>query len=283
MNPIYQSEKNKLSGFPLEHRKILEYSDQGFVIRDEPLAVESLLTVVIQDRVYQHLLYLPGKEKELALGFLLTSGMIEGLEDIASLEFIPGSPPSRPNRVRLQLTQKRVPGQIYEDHSALAQSVLYDQPEAFRKIIAAAFSLADYPPVRIKAQLLRSLVEKLPDHQLLYRQTRATHAILLAEPKSGEIIFGAEDVGRHNAFDKVIGQALLEGVVLVDKAIILSGRSSFEMVLKAARAGLPLIAAVSAPTLLAMKLAECQGITLVASVRDNKMKIYSHPERVIDS
>ncbi len=118
-------------------------------------------------------------------------------------------------------------------------------------------------------------MEKLPEHQLFYRQTRATHAILLAEARTGEIILGAEDVGRHNAFDKVIGQALLKHMVLADKAIILSGRSSFEMVLKAARAELPLIAAVSASALLEVKLVECQGITLVASVRDNQMKIYS--------
>jgi FdhD protein len=104
----------------------------------------------------------------------------------------------------------------------------------------------------------------------------------LAEATNGEIILGAEDVGRHNAFDKVIGQALLEHMVLIDKVIILSGRSSFEMVLKAARVGLPLIAAVSAPTLPTVKLAEYQGVTLVASIRDNKMKIYSHPERLTD-
>ncbi len=281
MNSILEGERNKLSG--LEHRKILEYSDQGFVSRNEPLAVESLLTVVIQDQVYQHMLYLPGKEKELALGFLLTSGVIESLEDIASFEFLPESPPTRPNQVKIRLAREIGPGKIQDSHGPLAQAVLHGQAEASRKITAAAFSSNACPPLRIKAAHLQALVGKLPEHQLLYRQTRATHAILLAEAMSGEIILGAEDVGRHNAFDKVIGQALLEHMVLADKAIILSGRSSFEMVLKAARAGLPLIAAVSAPTLLAVNLAECQGITLVASVRENKMKIYSHPERLIDS
>ncbi len=280
MNSTSEPERNKLSGFPLEHRKILEYSDQGFVTRDEPLAVESLLTLFIQDQPYQDMLYLPGKEKELALGYLLTSGVIESMEDIASFEFFPKVPPLRPNQVRLQLTREIGPGRIHDNHAALAQAVLSEQAEAYRSLTAAAFSSPDCPPLRIKAAHLQTLVEKLPEHQSLYRQTRATHAILLADATSGQIILGAEDVGRHNAFDKVIGQAFLEHIVLADKVIILSGRSSFEMVLKAARAGLPLIAAVSAPTLLAVKLAEYQGITLVASIRENKMKIYSHPERL---
>jgi FdhD protein len=282
MNPISKPGKNKLFSLSVEHRQILEYSDQGFVSRDEPLAVESLLTLFIQDQPFQHMLYLPGKEKELALGFLLTSGVIESLEDIASFEFLPESPPLRPNQVKIQLAREMGPAKIPDNHGALAQAVLHGQAEASRSLTAAAFSSTDCPPLRIKAAQLQTLVEKLPEQQLLYRQTRATHAILLADATSGEIIFGAEDVGRHNAFDKVIGKALLEHIVLADKVIILSGRSSFEMVLKAARAGLPLIAAVSAPTLLAVKLAECQGITLAASIRENKMKIYAHPERLID-
>ena len=274
--------RNEPQGPPLEHRKILEYSDEGFIFKDEPLAVESLLTLFIQDRVSHHFLYLPGKERELALGFLLTSGVIEGLDDVAGLEFIPGSPPSSPNQVRIQLTQEVGRGKILENHSSLAQAVLYAQPEALRSLTAAAFSRSESQSLRLEASRLRSLVDKLPEHQVLYHRTRATHAILLAEAATGEIIFGAEDVGRHNAFDKVIGRALSEHLVLADKIIILSGRSSFEMVIKAARAGLPVIAAVSAPTLLAVKLAVCQGITLVASIRENKMKIYSHPERLTD-
>jgi hypothetical protein len=143
MNSILEGEGNKLSG--LEHRKILEYSNQGFVSRNEPLTVESLLIVVIQDRIYQHMLYLPGKEKELALGFLLTSGVIESLEDIASFEFLPESPPSRPNQVKIWLAREAGLGKIQDNHGALAQAVLHGQAEASRKITAVPFC-ASRPP-----------------------------------------------------------------------------------------------------------------------------------------
>ena len=265
-------------GDVVSHRLIHQYFPHAAEIREEPLAVESLLHLMVQGRLYQNMLYMPGKEKELALGFLLTSGVIESLEDVAELALVPGTPERPFLAVEVSLTGPQ-PEALRDMPVRLAEAVLANLPEASERVTARAFA-APAPPQKLRAEQLRALVEQLPTYQQLYSLTRATHAILLADPHTGTIITGAEDVGRHNAFDKVIGRALLDHLPLHDKVVVLSGRASFEMVLKAARGGLPVMAAVSAPTLLAVRLAEAQGITLATSIRNHTVKVYSHPERL---
>jgi FdhD protein len=276
------SEDKRLPGNHHEvvcHRRIHQYSPHAGEILEEPLVAESLLRLMVQGRLYQNMLYMPGREKELVLGFLLTSGVIERLEDVAELALVPGTPEQPFLAAEVSLSGART--EAFRDKPArLAQAVLAGLPEASERITASAFA-GPGPPLQLRAGQLRALVEQLPPYQQLYSLTRATHAILLADPHTGTIIEGAEDVGRHNAFDKVIGQALLDQLALHDKVVVLSGRASFEMVLKAARAGLPIMAAVSAPTLLAVRLAEAQDITLAASIRDHMVKVYSHPDRLV--
>ncbi len=267
-----------IPGGVVARRLIHQYSPQAGETREEPLVVESLLRLMVQGRLYQNMLYMPGQEKELALGFLLTSGVIEGLEEVAELVLVPGTPERPFMAVEVSLTKGR-PETRRDMPVRLAEAVLADLPEATERVTARAFA-EPTPPLQLRAGQLRALVEQLPEQQKLYSLTRATHAILLADPHTGTIITGAEDVGRHNAFDKVIGRALLDHLPLHDKVVVLSGRASFEMVLKAARGGLPVMAAVSAPTLLAVRLAEAQGITLAASIHDDTVKVYSHPERL---
>jgi FdhD protein len=103
--------------------------------------------------------------------------------------------------------------------------------------------------------------------------------VALASP-DGKIFLTAEDVGRHNAMDKVIGRAFLERRDLSRMAALLSGRISFEMALKAIRAGIPILAAVSAPTTMALELAQELNLTTVGFARDGRMNIYTHPERI---
>ena len=275
------SEDERLLGNPLEvvsRRLIHQYFPHAGEIREEPLVTESLLQLMVQGRLYQNMLYMPGKEKELVLGYLLTSGIIERLEDVAELVMVPGTPEQPFLAVEVSLSKPR-PDTLRDMSVKIAQAVLADLPEASVRITASAFAVPD-PSLKLRAGQLRVLVEQFPKYQQLYSLTRATHAILLADPYTGTIITGAEDVGRHNAFDKVIGRALIDHMTLHDKVVVLSGRVSFEMVLKAARGGLPVMAAVSAPTLLAVRLAEAQGITLAASIRDHMVKVYSHPERL---
>jgi len=245
----------------------------------EMLAREALLTIRVGAVVAARQLYLPGMEVELALGHLLTSGIIDRLEDVRASEFQPAAADGQAGGVvQVRLVRER---EEFPDYSAwLPEALLRHDPASGNRLAVTAPEGAE-SRVRIEPERLLALVAQLPGHQAIFRQTGGTHAILLADPVTGKMVLGAEDVGRHNAFDKVIGQALRQGVSMADKIALLSGRASYEMVLKAARAGIPLLAAVSAPTSLAVRLAAAQGITLVGFARPPRLTLYTHPERLV--
>lgn len=242
---------------------------------------EALLSLSINGYPAYHLLYLPGLEAELCLGFLLTAGVIEGTADIAEMRLLP--PESTAGRLvfQVQVRLAKTFDTKRDFAGSMAAAVLAGAPEAREPLMAKQFRqqppLAE--PMRVKKLL--DLMASLPDRQTIFQQTGGTHAIFLAEATDGAILAGAEDVGRHNAFDKVIGQALQKNLRTQQALALLSGRASFEMVLKAARAGLPLLASVSAPTSLAIRLADWQGITLIGFARQGRCNIYTHPQRLV--
>ncbi|MDD3580420.1 MAG: formate dehydrogenase accessory sulfurtransferase FdhD [Desulfobacca sp.] len=261
--------------------QVLKYSPHQLLEVEEAVAAEQLLAIRIDSKFYQDFLYLPGQEQDLALGWLFTAGIINGIEDITAIKFYPADvKAARPWAcVDVGLTGA---AQARGSEGDLAMTVL-------KGLGGGQKTSADLPsrlPIinsepRISAPILTALMAKLPQQQEVFRQTGATHAIAVASVR-GEIILSAEDVGRHNALDKVIGRALREGISLTDKIALLSGRVSYEMLFKAARAGIPLLASVSAPTHLAIRLAEQWGLTLAGFVRGERMNIYSHPERLTD-
>ena len=128
---------------------------------------------------------------------------------------------------------------------------------------------------------LFALMARLPEVQPLFEATGGTHAAALASPDGG-VFLAAEDIGRHNALDKVIGHCLLRNMDMTQMVALLSGRISFEMALKAVRAGIPLLAAVSAPTTMALELAQALNLTLVGFARRDRMSVYTHPERITE-
>ncbi len=123
-------------------------------------------------------------------------------------------------------------------------------------------------------------MDRLHEFQTVFKATGGTHAVALASP-DGRVFIAAEDVGRHNAMDKVIGRAVLTRQDLTGLVALLSGRISFEMALKCIRAGIPILAAVSAPTSMALELAQELDLTTVGFVRGQRLNIYTAPQRVI--
>ena len=130
------------------------------------------------------------------------------------------------------------------------------------------------------AATLIALGRVLRDEQLLHNAVGGVHDAALFDA-TGDLLVLSEDVGRHNAVDKALGHCLLRGLPVRDRLLLCSGRLSYEMVAKAVRMGIPLLVSISAPTALALELAERFGVTLVGYLRGQRMTVYTHPERVL--
>jgi FdhD protein len=141
-------------------------------------------------------------------------------------------------------------------------------------------SLGVSSDVQVEAEVIWGMVRELNLRGEEYKETGGTHSAMLCKV-DGEVVSFAEDVGRHNAVDKVVGAAILEGVDFGGWALVFSGRQSSEMVLKAARSGVPVVVSVAAPLSSGIQVARVTGITLVCFVRGRRMNVYSHNERVI--
>ena len=226
----------------------------------------------------------PGNDFELAIGFLFSEGIIEGYHDIENIHYCErvNHDEEKENVVRVELKdyvlldQKRLSRNFYVSSSCgvCGKSTI----EALRNIAPLKISAN----IQIERHTIESLPETISGHQTVFEHTGGLHAVALFD-QHGNIIFTCEDVGRHNAFDKVIGKILISDkrATFSNSIVLLSGRASFELVQKAARAGIPVIVAVGAPSSLAVTLAREFQITLIGFLRNNKFNIYSGEERIL--
>jgi FdhD protein len=257
------------------------YRDGRLAAARDRVAVEEPLEIRLSGEPFQVLMRLPGWEKELALGFLFTEGMIRDLSEVITVHFCGTAtdPLLPPNVVDISLTDaalaRRGRRQVQVSYSSCGLCA----KEAVSQICRQVPKVASRLTVPLAALL--SLMGRLQEGQPIFRETGGTHAVALASP-DGQVFLQAEDVGRHNAMDKVIGRALLTRQDFRGLVALLSGRISFEMALKTARAGIPILAAVSAPTSLALELARELELTTAGFVRGDRMNIYTHPERIIE-
>jgi FdhD protein len=225
------------------------------------------------------LMRLPGWEKELALGFLYTEGIVRDLSEVITIHFCGTAtdPLLPPNVVDVQLTDRAL-----ERRGRRHLEVAYSSCGLCAKEAVSEICRATSPVVSnlmVTASALLDLMGRMQQEQTVFQETGGTHGVALATP-DGDFFLLAEDVGRHNAMDKVIGRALLHGRDLSRMVALLSGRISFEMALKCIRAGIPILAAVSAPTTMALTLAGELGLTTVGFARQDRMNIYTHPDRI---
>lgn len=218
----------------------------------------------------------PGHDAELAAGFLLGEGVIAGLGDIEEIEALSA------NVVRMNLKPH-----VQVDLCGL-QRHFYATSSCgvCGKASIAALRMDSQPAARtngpvFSAEMIHRLPEKLRETQDVFERTGGLHAAGLFDT-TGTLICRREDVGRHNAVDKTIGARLLAGETppFGDTLLFVSGRASFELMQKALAAGIPILAAVSAPSSLAVRLARDTGATLLGFVRDGRFNIYTHPERI---
>ncbi|MHB8460424.1 MAG: formate dehydrogenase accessory sulfurtransferase FdhD [Candidatus Limnocylindrales bacterium] len=222
----------------------------------------------------------PGSEAELAVGFLRTEGLIDGPEDVEAVEVgIPAALAQPDDVVTVRLRRPFDATRIAERHFVATASCGICGKASIDDVAVRCDPLPAGQPV-IHRDVILSLPPALRAAQAVFEATGGLHAAGLFTP-AGELVTLREDVGRHNALDKLVGAELLAGrLPLHDRALLVSGRVSFEIVQKAAVAGISFLAAVSAPSDLAVEAAERLGQTLIGFLRGDGFNVYAHPERV---
>ncbi len=235
--------------------------------REDYVAVEEPLEIRVDGAPLAVTMRTPGHDEELALGFLYTEGLIDGPRDAGlTADFAV-------NTIEVEGPLRRDPGtrRFYTTSSCGVCG-----KGALEEVAVHA------PPATPGPELDRDLLAALPDklRQPTFERTGGLHATGLFDP-AGELLLVREDVGRHNAMDKVIGRALLDGLTpLAGRVLCVSGRLSFELVQKAAVAGAPILVGVGAPSSLALSLAADRGMTLAGFARRGEVNVYTGAERV---
>jgi FdhD protein len=218
----------------------------------------------------------PGADFELAAGFLYGEGVVETRADVLAMRYCVDGP-QRYNRLTVDLASAgRVPAR--SSYTTAACGVC--GKSSIEEVLSLGVGPVEEGP-RVTPETLLSLPSRLRGTQKLFDSTGGLHAAALFDP-SGRLLRVREDVGRHNAMDKLVGASLLDGELPLSGRIVLaSGRLGFELVQKAARAGVPILCAVSAPSSLAVELAGAVGMTLVGFLREGSFNVYSGGHRVL--
>jgi FdhD protein len=270
---------------------VIRINDQSQTSAADLVAVEEPLEIRLaygpeNSRITQNIsvtMRTPGNDTELALGFIFTEGIISGetiVENIGHVSI--NCPGNEKNIIQVSLAEGAMPNLRNTERNFYTTSSCGVCGKAsinsIRTVVPFTSAALDMRPV--SADILFGLPGKLSIHQQVFGDTGGLHAAALFN-KNGEIEMVREDVGRHNALDKLIGASLIQkNVPIKDFILLLSGRASFELVQKAAMAGISIIAAVGAPSSLAVSLAQEFGITLVGFLRNKRFNIYSAAHRI---
>lgn len=254
--------------------------DGAFEYLHDELTIEEPLEIRIGDKTVATTMRTPGQDEELATGFLISEAMIRPNDKIDNFSR-PTSARNRDNIIEVQFAD---PTKVKLSAAQRFGTISSSCGICGKESIAAIRQ--NFPPVkstsfRMQIETLLSLPQKLQDRQGDFARTGGIHAAGIFDAKGNALIV-REDIGRHNAVDKVIGRAFLDATLPLDRHLLLvSGRASFEIVQKALAAGIPTVASVSAPSALAMQFARESNQTLIGFLRPPSFNIYAHVERVI--
>jgi FdhD protein len=279
-----------------------KFHDRSFVVEDERLAVEEPLEIRLGGRRFTLTMRTPGHDEELVAGFLLSEGFIEAPADLGEIRRVrgpKGAPDPNAVDVILSVPAASLRERLKRNFAISSSCGVCGKTsiEATQRRVAPIGSR-----ITVTAGAILELAPMMRRAQEVFAATGGLHAAALFEPsasparangarKNGRAAAPIikvklkalrEDVGRHNAVDKVVGHALMNGMLPLGAGVMaVSGRLSFEIVQKAAAAGVPILAAVSAPSSLAVELAEEVGITLVGFMRGGTFNLYCNPERIV--
>ncbi|MEU2241451.1 formate dehydrogenase accessory sulfurtransferase FdhD [Streptomyces sp. NPDC018338] len=268
-----------------ERRRVMRIRDGAVNTRPDTLVAEEPLEIRLNGRPIAITMRTPGDDFALAAGFLVSEGVLAAASDVRNIVYCAGATDDGRNTynvVDVQLAPDVVVPDISLERNVYTTSScgLCGKASLDAVRTTARFPIADTPPVRIAPALLSVLPERLRAAQRVFDSTGGLHAAALFT-EDGELLDVREDVGRHNAVDKLVGRALREGLLPLERAVLLvSGRASFELAQKAVMAGIPVLAAVSAPSSLAVDLAAETGLTLVGFLRGANMNVYAGEHRI---
>lgn len=256
--------------------------------REDVLAVEEPLEIRVGGRALAITMRTPGHDVDLAAGFLVSEGVVSRGEEFGAARYCAGATEDGVNTYNvLDITLApgvRAPDPSLERAFFTTSSCGLCGKASIDAVRTRSVHAVDADPLRIDPQLLVTFPDRLRAEQTVFEKTGGLHAAALFDGTTGELLVLREDVGRHNAVDKVVGWALKEDrLPLRGCVLMVSGRASFELTQKASMAGIPFLAAVSAPSSLAAELATELGMTLVGFLRGNSMVIYAGADRVADS
>jgi FdhD protein len=263
------------SPHPTRHVDVFRSGEIG--PSSDHVAVEAPLEVRVNGQAFSVIMRTPGADRDLAVGFLFSEGLLRQQSDVTRID-VDGPPDiinivfarGRADAVADALEQRR--------HVAMNSSCGL----CGRRSLESLEIHADPLPAEwsVESATIDALPARLQVAQSAFAQTGGLHAAGLFD-LDGHLVASAEDVGRHNAVDKLLGNMLQAGRLPLSRSLLLvSGRSSFEIVQKAWLGGIPLVAAVSAPSSLAVDLARHAGMTLLGFVRNGRFNVYAHPERI---
>jgi FdhD protein len=244
------------------------------------LAAEEPLEIRIGEVPLTVTMRTPGHDVELAAGFLLTEGIIDSADQVVEIVHGQSNPGGKKNVVEVELRDVTFDSGELQRNFFAASSCGICGKASIEAIRRRGLRRPD-PGLRIDPEILCGLPEILRLDQVVFSRTGGLHAAALFDA-SGKLVALREDIGRHNAVDKIVGWALLEGLLPLSRHVLLvSGRGGFEIVQKALAAGIPVLASVSAPSSLAVRLARELGLTLIGFLRGRRFVVYAGESRCI--
>ncbi|MEY9995730.1 FdhD protein [Streptomyces sp. V4I8] len=273
-----------------ERRKVIRIRDGVVSTRPDTLVAEEPLEIRLNGKPLAITMRTPGDDFALAAGFLVSEGVLAEQGDLQNIVYCAGATVDGSNTYNV-VDVKTAPGVVIPDITlernvyttsscGLCGKASLDAVRTTARWPIDDTHGGDAPPVRLDPDLLASLPDRLRAAQRVFDRTGGLHAAALFT-EDGELLDIREDVGRHNAVDKLVGRALQNGDLPLSRTVLLvSGRASFELSQKAVMAGIPVLAAVSAPSSLAVDLAAETGLTLVGFLRGSSMNVYAGEDRI---
>jgi FdhD protein len=245
-------------------------------------ATEEPLEIRLHDRPFAVIMRTPGADRELAAGFLLAERVVRSADDLGTIKHCVDGEVAAENVVNVTLANGSAGG--LDQLLAGRRQVMTNSSCGLCGRLTIESLATEMAPIvsawTVPAATIATLPDRLRARQAVFDETGGLHAAGLFS-RDGELVDVAEDVGRHNAVDKIVGRMLMrEALPLSNHLLCVSGRTSFEIVQKAIFAGVPIVAAVSAPSSLAIDLANEYGVTLVGFIRGDTFNIYSHSNRI---